>query len=113
MAERLDTPLEAKRRWRPQLDPVDRVGHDVGEVHGLRVVVQGLVTSQLHEVADHLRAGRLRPVLPDNPILPENPPTMISYITPEMYEDEVPEALEQVGSSTPAPASGRPTRSSN
>lgn len=40
----------------------------------------------------------------EQPILPENPPTMISYITPEMYEDEVPEALEQVGSSTPAPA---------
>lgn len=40
----------------------------------------------------------------EQPILPENPPTMISYITPEMYEDEVPETLEQVGSSTPAPA---------
>ncbi len=40
----------------------------------------------------------------EQPILPENPPTMISYITPEMYEDEVPETLEPVGSSAPAPA---------
>ena len=46
--------VERERRG-PQLHAIDRVRHDVGEVHRLGIVVQRLVARQLDEVADQGR----------------------------------------------------------